>query len=288
MIDTESLLAPSHGASRRGWHRVADFLQCEQKWAYRHILKLTPREEPGARALGTLIHLALMWHYLAKMGRPGEVPEQALAAAPARVAFKYEQAVATFQAYREWAQSEVIRVLDVEREFAVTMGGHLHTQRFDLVTAGPIDAPDDGKVYVVDHKSNARDIAVNAREFELSGQFAAADVVAGATFPEVYDRPYGGVLINAIATTSNKMQEQGQRFVHKLRRNRLPIIPTIVEANDRIEAAQAKGRDPWEYTRSYQCRQYGDLCEFAPLCLQGRSAAREYLIAQDEVNEVQR
>jgi RecB family exonuclease len=288
VIDTESLLAPSHGASRRGWHRVADFLQCPQRFAYRHILGLSPRREPPARAQGTLVHLALMWHYLAKMGRPGEVPVEALQAAPARVAFKYEDALRIYEAYREWTAAEICRVLDVEREFAVTIGGHLHTQRFDLVVAGPIDAADDGKVYVVDHKTNARDVSVNAKSFELSGQFAAADVVAGAVFPEVYGRPYGGVIINAVASATNSAQNIGQRHTHRLRRNSLPIVETIKFANDQIEATQASGRSGWEYMRTYQCQQFGELCEYAPLCLHGKSAVGEFIQAEDEVKEVQR
>jgi hypothetical protein len=275
-IDLASLLAPSHGASRRGWHRLSDWLVCPQKFAYRHRLGLIPRREPPARALGSLIHLGLMHHYLAEAGRPSLDPVSAMASAPQRIAFQFEKARATFEAYLEETRHEEIRVLDVEREFAISVGGHLHTQRFDLVVAGPVDAPDDGKAYVLDQKTTQRDIKINAREFELSGQFAAADLVAGLTFADAYERPFGGVLINAVATATNRDQTLGQRHLHQLRRSTLPILPTLISANNGIEAARAAGVDPWGHVRSYQCRQYGELCEYASLCLRGRSAIADY------------
>lgn len=150
------------GPSRAGISRLIAFDSCPQKFAFRHLLRLTPLLEPRGRGLGTVLHIALEHFYRAFIGLPCVDPHEAIRGVHSRYAPYVEPARRIFDAYREWWQpgEQNLKVLAVEYEVAVRVHGHLHTQRFDLVVES------NGTAWVWDHKCVPGDAVIRTRRGE--------------------------------------------------------------------------------------------------------------------------
>lgn len=264
----QSALVPSAGPSTRGSHRLSTWMDCPQKFAYRFILKLIPKIDKKGLAIGSLVHIGLMNWHLVLLGKSEIDPVAAMKCAPDRIAWQLPTALKVFGAYK---QHEAIpgEVLDVEREFYVTAGGQLHTQRFDLTVAS------EGKVYVWDHKTSGQ--PPNFKSWESSLQMVSAHLVGSATFQDVYDMPFGGVVVQHISTRD---VGEIQRKLLDIKPNFLQAAPqTIEEINRQIDEVEASGRDPWNYVRTNKCWAPYE-CDYLPLCENGRSAASEYVVGE--------
>lgn len=271
-------LRPDSGSSRRGSHRLGTWHDCPQKFAYRYLLRLIPLREPRGRALGSMVHLGTMYWDLLVLGRSDVDPIEAMRCAPERIAYTFEAAREILEAYKNAPRAW--KILDVEREFEVKAGGHAHTQRFDRTILRA------GRACIVDLKTTSGDVRTHSKEWARSLQFLSAEVVGRATFPDVYDVPYGGVLIYSIST-----REPGQFDEKALMIEPLMVVAaprTIAETNAEIAQALQSDRDPWKYKRTFKCRdRYGD-CEYLPLCERGKAALGEYVEAEDVESEIER
>lgn len=274
----------SAGPSRRGWHRVALWAACQQAWAYRYLLHLVPAHEPVGRAVGTLVHLALM-HYYTREGLGVEAPDPivAMRRAPARLAHAYETARLTFEAYvadRRRALPPEWRVLAVEAEYATTVGGWPHTQRLDLTLEIG------GRCFPLDHKSTSGSTGRGvAQEWADDGQFASLRAIGAGVVAPAHGLPFGGVLVNAISTKPPYAVERHSVTVPE--RIVTARLRAIAEMNAEIAAAIESGRDPWEYRRDGACRGRYGACEFLALCHRGRDALCEYEVTSDVASELE-
>lgn len=268
--------APDAGQSRRGWHRIESFDACPQRFAYRYLLRLEPARADEHLALGSLVHIGLMTHYLAVAGRSSVDPIEAMRSAPPRIAFCFERARRIVDAYRAAYPAEPFTVLDVEREFELRVRGHLHTQRMDLVVAW------NGHVVVLDHKTAGR--PGGTIKWETHGQFISIGLFGRHVLSQLYGLPWGGAVVNYLGTGTSP------EFV----RLPVPIEPTLLgpaaealaESNAAIEALAA--RDPWRYKRNHGACMGQYACKFIPLCLRGRAALGEYIEAEDVATRVTR
>lgn len=266
----------SPGPSRRGTHRLIDFDRCPQRFAYKYVLRLMPVSEPGGRGLGTLLHIGLEQRYLRLADRPHLDPIEAMRRAPARLAVSYEKARALYLAYAEYWHDDWERftVLDVENEIAVKVGGHLHTQKFDLIVKTPAE-----RVVVYDHKTTSGDVSSHWREWGIARQFISATMIMQAVCEEKYGLPFGGIEINTIGT----------RQPFEFDRHEIHVAPEHVkhgalgirDTNDRIESLLS-ARDPWLYHRTYACQGRYGMCEYLDLCERGKDALGAYVAAEDE------
>ena len=110
--------SPSTGASRAGFHRVAEFMECPRKFAFSHVEQLEPPRLRPALAKGSLIHLGLAHHYGQMAGREwARDPVEVMREAPAEMSYVFEEARAIVEAYVKHYREEPFRVVDVEREF---------------------------------------------------------------------------------------------------------------------------------------------------------------------------
>ena len=281
-MSATNALNPSAGQSSRGMHRLATWQACPQRFSYQYNLGLTSLIDPEPLALGSMIHIALMHFYGNEIGASwaGD-PVEAMHAAPKRISYTFERARKVFENYKlVHTAAPWKRVLDVEREFRVMAGGKLHTARLDLVVEM------NGTAVYCDHKSTGGDVDSGLVEWEHSPQMVSGTLIGQALFPDIYNMPFGGVMIQNIQTRSPF--EVGRHMLSVPRGFLIPGARAIAEANEQIDAARDAGRDPWQYERRYgACRGKYSWCSYLPLCKRGESALSEYVKAIDEASEVQ-
>lgn len=259
---------PSAGQSRRGYHRIATYAECPQRFAYKYRLGMQPLYETGKRGLGSLLHLGLMYHYRRLAGLGNENPVEQMRWAPRSLAVHFEPARLIYAEYCSKYPKEPFDVLEVEQEHEVTILGRAVTCRFDLV----IKQRD--RIFVVDHKSHGgRDVGEHHREWEFSGQMILQEAIGAARFPALYNIAFGGVLINAIGTSAPYRFARSRLQIDPLLRE--PCLRSLAEYDELIDADE--GRDPWSYRRNHSScvGRYGT-CDFLPLCRRGKFAAHEY------------
>ncbi len=61
---------PSAGMSSRGYHRLAMYASCPQAYSYRFNLHIEPTRTADPLALGSLVHVGLMHHYMGRINHP--------------------------------------------------------------------------------------------------------------------------------------------------------------------------------------------------------------------------
>lgn len=275
---------PSAGESRRGWHRISTCMSCPRKYCYRYRCKLTPVNVGEALALGSLLHEATQYHYLARRvgGSPAGMklldPVEAMRLAPARVAWVFEKAKQLYLRWSEWAAShDRGTVLDVEREFEARLGGELFTARLDGVLQI------DDEVLVDERKTTSGDLRYHYREWEMRGQTALAELLGRHVLAPTYGLRWGGILLSGISTRlSGEMV--GSR--HKL------LIPegwpesvansAAVTSRQMATWDRELGDDPWGWpVNPTSCLGKWGWCDYKPLCERGPTALREYIQAVD-------
>lgn len=274
------------GSSRRGSHRVSDW-SCRRYFAYREILRLRPRREPEAKAAGTVFHIGSAWRDLILSGEPraaGVDPIEMMRTAPSRVAFAFELALKLYRAWADAHRNETYRVLSVETEYAGTIGGYLHTQRFDTVASYR------GKVIVIDRKTAGGDVKYAHLDYKMDVQMCSAEIfgrnVLSQPPPRGFGLPWGGIMLDVV----------GKRDPTEFARPWLTITDQsvrdakmqIAETNAEIEACAAEQRDPWDYRPNRAlCRGRYGWCEFLSLCQYGKRALDEYNAVTDVATAVE-
>jgi len=262
--------------SRRGYHRLALYQTCPQAFSYRYNLGLESLRIAEPLALGTLVHLGLEHRYRLQLGQQVTEPIEAMRNAPARVACAFPRALEIYQAYAEHWRTDPLRAVDVEREFELRVNGQVYTQRVDLV------ALLGERIVFVDHKTSAR-VNSNTAQWETSGQFAGYELIARHLAQSIYGRPFGGVIVNLIATQPPYRFERLPITIMASFVDAMPIA--LARTYERINADAE--RDPWQYTRHMDAcwGRYG-ACSYLSLCTRGKFALDEYLIARDEVTTI--
>jgi len=290
MIDA---LKPSSGPSSRGFHRLALYAACPQKFVYSQLRHLEPLRMSEPLALGSMLHLALMHHYLAKMGRESLDPIEAMRSAPARMAYCFERAKSVFTAYREWSAIVDAQwdLLDVERQFEVNVAGSLYTQRADLVVRSKADS----KVYLVDHKClMSTSVATLPKWRLLDGQNYGYDLLGRALIGRyVYENAvFGGVFLNLIKCSAPfAFKRHPLPISNRLREAFIDALAASIDGMDRVESRLVGSIGiPFEAERrgliNGICQGRYDACEYTELCLRGESAMPSYQVAVDQGTRV--
>lgn len=229
---------PSAGPSLRGSHRLQLWHRCPQAWAYRYVLGLDTKPT-RALAVGSLVHAALMEHYL------GHDPIAAMRAAPDDLVIYFEDALKLFVAYRNHYKNDRLNVIGVEQEFVIRAGPYFHTQRFDLLIRDEL-----GRVWIWDHKTGGRS------DWEHSLQFLSAAMIGRAYFGD----KFGGLTINQVSELRRFSIYPPEAMIRQVAR-------TILTTNDQIERELAANTDPYAYHRTYACQDRFGKCPYLDLCV---------------------
>lgn len=274
------------GPSRAGYHKVATFMACPQRYAYAHVLGLQPARESEAIATGSLLHIARMHYYARIAGRSGAIdPVEAMRTAPARIAWCFERAAMAWPRYVEWArEADDFIVLDIEREYAVKVVGSLLTARIDLVYMR------DGRVWADDLKTTGGDPARVERIYEASGQVAVIWLIGARVLGELYaavaPAGWAGVTLTGLTTAV----ANGSACWRGVVRPELGWIDRVAVAIGRAwrEVAVLETRDPWDWpvnAESCHSERWGP-CRWLVLCRHGKAAIGEYVQAQDKATMI--
>lgn len=260
-ITTDSFNAESAA----GYHRIASFMSCPQKFAYRYLLRIEPRDEPAGTGRGTIFHEAAAAYYRGLDWRA------AIDALPRRYYPYVEEGAAIFEAYLNFYAGETLTVLDVEVELVVRIKGRKFTRRVDLVTRGY----GNGKAHVkfVDHKLAAR-MGERVRTAAFDWSLATQHIVGVALCQQRYGLPFRGVELNLAASDGSG----------KFRRERVLFSPrmlaTIPRSLDYYYGAQeemiGQGLDPHCYPRTGECFNKYGRCDYLDLCKFGETAMAGY------------
>lgn len=279
-------MSQSSGASRKGSHRL-DSWACPRKFAYGQILHLEPVTEPAARGAGSLMHLGAMHYWNRRVGRSALDPREELKRAPARIAYTYPTVAPAFEAYAAWhdAKTPTENVLAIEDEFAITGedGRVLHTVRFDR-----LEAVGDSGVISIDTKTSKRESTPEqiASEYEKTTQFVTQRVFGEHVIAPALGRRFLGTYVEVVRLVPP--------YPITLVRVRPPDhymeewAQTVAEKNAEIDAYAATHPDPWSYRMDFsQCSGRWGRCEYEALCLRGKSALSEFVVAVDAVTKLE-
>jgi hypothetical protein len=269
------------GPSPRGWHRIGQFLECPQKyaWAYEagdkgHRAPTGPIDEATPLVRGSLIHLGLAQHYAQmreyQQGRdPASYydPEEAMRIVADAKGEAYQrevdEMVKCVAAYQDHWHSEDFKVLRVEELYEGTFEGYPLTGRLDLVIEDKA-----GRVFVMDHKSTGFLSAKQRTFYSISGQMHAYRWLASMQYGE----RLGGMRVNMIQHTNGY---KFQRFDLDPAPHMFTQFPRIIrEAEEQIAAYKAEGRAPqmWPMAVSeLTCFHRYGACEHMDKCKWGRA-----------------
>ena len=277
----------SAAESSRGYHRVTTWDACARRYGFRYGLRLEAQRGADAPARGSLLHLALMHHYRALGGFDAEDPIEAMRCAPARIAHQYDSALDVWARYVAWAEVEdgEWNVLDVEREYAVRLGGRRITARVDLVVE------DAGRVIAVDHKSAGGKLQYVPREWENSGQMALLATIGAAVFPGMYGIPFGGVWVNAISTSGEAPVGLRARLQIEdaWRLSVLAGLASRLRELDLIESTPGWGTEAGVFGLDVSpeaCRDRWGRCDYYDVCRAGPKALRSAHLPFDRGTDV--
>ena len=287
---TDPNLIPSAGPSRRGSHRI-DSWTCRRYFAYSQILHLQPVREPAGRALGALTHIGHMHHHLGAIGSEHAIdPFEAMRDAPARIAYTFPKAKEVLTAYiTRYKDDTSVETLDVEREFEMHVGGHLHTQRIDRTVR--VKRRGEWHVQAWDLKTFGGRPGGNptsiAREWAMTTQFLSLEAFGRLVLPKIYDMPFGGLVVDSAGTIAPF--SFSRPAVHVEPQMLRGWAENVASVNAEIDAEAERGTDPWRYrqnTKICSSGKYG-ACEYAALCLRGKAALGEFVTAVDTASEIE-
>jgi hypothetical protein len=242
------------GPSPRGWHRLQQFLECPQKFAWHYRFGrdsegklLSGEDEPNNApplVKGSLIHLGLAHHY-ARMRetQQGRDPELYLTPAdamdlvsetngPEWTKWKSLATDCTL-AYIEHYAEEKMKILRVEEMMEGTFGGYRFTGRLDLVTEDSR-----GRVWAWDHKTTGRIQSKQQQFYSVSGQLIGYQWLARGAFGE----KFAGMRVNLVQHGHGDFRFERPRMLQApALYNRFP--QTVVDAEQGIAALDSSGRD---------------------------------------------
>lgn len=258
------------GPSERGWHRIESAMRCPRLYAWEHS-GLVERQISEPLARGSLIHVGLAHHYQRmKENQSGGDPEQwytyedaiqALAQVESNTSPLWEKlvplAVDVCSAYINNWLHESWRILEVEYELRAKVSGkYLYTQRADLIVEDP-----DGKVWIVDHKTAYRIVSKTLRQYTLDGQFIGYQMFGRAKYGE----RFAGVILNRIKASPK--YDFDRRPIEPAPAALKDFVPSLIEAERRIETWQGKEPREWPMTLTNQVcyGKYGQ-CDAYNLC----------------------
>ena len=251
------------GPSRAGYHRIATFVECPQKFAYRWVMGLVPPVEGQATGVGTVLHEALEAHYTE------QDPEAAARSLPERYGYCMSRGLELFKEYVEQYPVEPWEeVLAAEHEVEVSLGGHLFTRKLDLIVLWG------GKIWVMDHKTAGK-VTDRLRTAELDWSLATQEIAGEAVLPKQFGYEWGGFALNIIGTGRETVKKRYKRQPLNFPARFLSSIPRSLHWYcERIEAL--KEVDAWSYPRANACVGRYGICPYLDLCRYGRNAERNY------------
>ena len=262
------------GPSPRGWHRLQQFLECPQRYAWQYEAGLQGMDENAPPLVkGSLIHLGLAQHY-ARMReeQKGRDPERyfppaegidLLAATKGGAWAEHAQLCKdVVEAYQEKWRNERLKIVMVEEMLDGNVGGHRFTGRLDLAYEDR-----QGRIWAMDHKSTGFLSSKQRKFYSVSGQILGYTWLARAKFGE----RFGGFRLNMI---------QHGRGEFKFERYEVDPAPrmlarwpqTVVDAEEGIAAMEASGRAPdnWPMVASeLTCFHRYGACKFLEQCKWG-------------------
>jgi len=268
------------GASRRGWHRLQQALECLQKYAYTYGTNthdgIVDREEDKKRPAllkGELMHLALAQHYarIYAEQQGGSVsefedPKDAvvfMATHALKVPEYIDLICSVFDAYQaHYAHDHHrMKIVGVERLFETTVRGkYLFTGRLDLIWRD-----DQDQVWACDHKTTSRLTASHKQYYAASGQLIGYQYLARQEYPDL-----AGMKLNLIQVSERP----------KFERITLPRAPnfekqfeqTVVDAEEAITRANDSGRGIHAWPKAMNeltCFHRYGACKFMETCRWG-------------------
>ncbi|MDP3772890.1 MAG: PD-(D/E)XK nuclease family protein, partial [Gemmatimonadales bacterium] len=215
--------------------------------------------------LGSLLHVARMHYYRGQAGLPALDPVEAMRQAPGRIAWVFDRARRIWEGYAKWAPvADRFKVLSVEEEYEIRIGGNLFTARLDLVYQGT-----DGRVWIDDLKSTGGNVEKHHYEWDHAGQMAMIDVLGRAVLPAVFGVPYGGITITSICTASTFAAARAP----------LQIAPawraSVLEAaREGLAAIANDPRAAWDLPPNPEaCMDRWGPCDYRDLCTRGPTEA---------------
>jgi hypothetical protein len=267
------------GPSPRGWHRIQQFLECPQRYAWTYEAgeghgagnKESEESEPLVR--GSLLHLGLAQHYSQmreyQHGRDPDLyysPEEAMRlVAEVRGGVwqsSVDEIVRCVQAYTEYWSQEDFKVLHVEELFEGQFGGFPLTGRLDLVVEDR-----QGRVWVIDHKGTGMLSDKQRQFYSMSGQMHAYRWLGALAFG---DR-LAGIRLNLVQHTGKFkfVRADCEPAPHMFAR-----FPEVVrEAEQAIAQLRSENRAvnewPMAMTELTCFHRYGK-CKFAERCKWGQ------------------
>ena len=234
------------GPSPRGWHRIGQFLECPQKYAWAHESGSGGGHRDGQESTplvrGSLIHLGLAQHYArvreTQNGKPADLyypSEEAMRIVAAAKGGAYEAEVQTcidcVHAYMDYWHNEDFKVLRVEELYEGFFEGYRLTGRLDLVIEDR-----QGRVFVIDHKSTGFLSSKQRVFYSISGQMHAYRWLASMQYGE----RLGGMRINMLQHSNGF---KFQRFDLDPSPHMFTQFPRIIkEAEEQIARYKAEGR----------------------------------------------
>jgi len=257
------------GPSRAGWHRLADYIRCAQRGAYRWRLRLVPAVEKMATGSGTVLHDGLAAFYQ-NNNRNRVLAEATAAAAPKRLAHCIPRGLELLQRYLDhYGNDRSFVVLATEYEVEAKFGGLPLTRKLDLVYKRS------GRIWIMDHKSAAR-IPDRLRGATKDWSLATQELIGRATLPTHFGLPYGGFVLNLIGSgDAHEFRRQPIRFPERM----LEEMPRSICWYLRMVEA-LKDVDPWAHPRSGACDGRFGRCAYDDLCTYGRRMMGQYEVAR--------
>lgn len=239
------------GPSPRGWHRIQSFLECPQRFAFRH--RDPHRVDTGSGSpsllMGSMVHVGLAHHYRRMQARQqGEnenlwlVPTAAIGALSLKLghgaAAFADQAADIVGGYIARYSTEKRKTLHVEEVFSITFDGVEVTARVDHVYEDTA-----GKIWLEDHKTTGRIDTKQPRFYAVSGQILLYRWLGQS----LYGDRFGGVSLNMVQTASPGFARPTLDAAPALMA-RFPAV--VVEAERRIAELDARGLATDDWPRS--------------------------------------
>jgi hypothetical protein len=278
----------SDGPSPRGYSRIQQFLDCQQRWAFAtlgvpelHIPRLAPTTRPDYFTFGSAFHAAMAARY-----RGGNESDMLTAAIELiekdcynfvnlglSRTYMTEEITELIGAYvSQYGSERDLIPIQVDGKDAVEIEvdcrlphGSLITTRIDLITMY------DGVPAVPEHKTTSKDFSRFFVEFDMeakcTGYIYACRVKLGLDVRNV--------LINAVRKPNKKAKERvyqlGRHMTQRSDRELERWAASAEQALDLMDAVAVGLATPVQNTAQCINKFTGEKCDYLPLCKYGIS-----------------
>lgn len=294
------------GASRRGSHRLANIMQCPRKTFFHTIFQLESKYRARYFDEGTLIHLALAYHFADRLEHKPDwyrqkTLEQALEEEGTGAYRAIQLALGVYKAYPKAYPNDSWQPLAIEHELATSVGAlrrhvspscaphpmddQIVSSRLDLIMFI------NDQVWHADYKSVGATRARNGHlaplnpngEYAISWQFTVQTLILRA----LLGTTYRGMMIERVLRADPPQFE----------RDYMPIATgPYLEAPDTIAVACQRETElvtwvlkqgitrPWERLPEgyfWSCFSWGQECEYRPICKAPHERDRKAIIEND-------